>query len=297
MSRPAHALVSYWYLKKSGRVAWLKDVLPEGTDFFLDSGAFSAQASGAEIDLDEYIAFIVDGGYKTYANLDVIGDSEASYANQRRMEDAGLHPIPVVHGGEPWRHLDRYVEEGHGYIALGGIARALGALRWCAEAFARCPEGTLFHGFGQTKYPLLKALPWYSVDSTSHGALNRWAEFMGFNGHKVVSISLKKYKIRPETKRDLARQVRHGLSADYESMDLLKTDIDAKRLRDGTSTNSAKRLGYAAGRTAGRVEEWMLDRHGRVGEDGPKIYMALGSEADPFAVKGMHDYFEEQGLQ
>lgn len=296
MTRPAHALVSYWYLRKPGTAAYLRDALPDGTDFFLDSGAYSAKNSGADIDIEDYMAFIRGNEFSVYANLDVIGDPAGSAENYRIMRSNGLTPLPVFHGGEPWSFLDGYLADDPPYIALGGIAKALGALRWCAEVFSRVPSTTRIHGFGQTKYPLLRALPWYSVDSTSHGALARWAEFMGFDGHNVVSISLKKYKIHKQTKHDLARIVRHGLSSDFETMDLLNTDLTAKRLRDGSATKAAERLGYAAGRTAARVEEWCLNRHGPISGDGLKIYLALGSTADAFAVKGMADYFTEREL-
>ena len=54
-------------------------------NLFLDSGAYSAWSKGVTIDIDEYISFIKKNiKYITvYANLDVIGDPEATYRNQK----------------------------------------------------------------------------------------------------------------------------------------------------------------------------------------------------------------------
>jgi len=63
-------------------------------DIFLDSGAFSAYTQKAVIKLDDYIAFIKKyAKYITvYANLDVIGDAEATLKNQKLMERQGSSP-------------------------------------------------------------------------------------------------------------------------------------------------------------------------------------------------------------
>ena len=79
--------------------------MPEGrkrVELFLDSGAFSAWSQGKEINIEDYIQFIKEHKdvIDVYANLDVIGDAEATWRNQLRMEKAGLNPLPVFHYGE-----------------------------------------------------------------------------------------------------------------------------------------------------------------------------------------------------
>lgn len=145
-------------------------------DLFLDSGAFSAFSQGITIDLDEYIQFIQehDRYLQVYANLDVIGDPEATWRNQQYMEDRGLHPLPTFHYGEPIRYLERYVSI-YPYVALGGMVPIKTAdLRvWLDVLFSHylCDERGLprckVHGFGLTTFDLMLRYPWYSVDSTS----------------------------------------------------------------------------------------------------------------------------------
>lgn len=145
-------------------------------DLFLDSGAYSAATQGVEINLEEYAEFVKK--YQKYisvfANLDVIGDAEASYQNQLKLEALGLNPMPVFHHNEPWEYLDLYIEK-YDYIGLGGTARAGAVIRdrFLDECWTRiCDKKTgipkvKVHGFGLTSIRHMIRYPWYSVDSTS----------------------------------------------------------------------------------------------------------------------------------
>ncbi len=146
-------------------------------DLFLDSGAFSAFTQGVEIDIDEYIKFIKqhEDYLETYAVLDVIGDPIATYKNQKYMEKKGVMPLPCFHYGEDPKWLKKYLDEGHEYIALGGMVPiSTGDLRvWLDAIFSKylCDDSgkaiVKVHGFGLTSLPLMVRYPWYSVDSTS----------------------------------------------------------------------------------------------------------------------------------
>ena len=145
-------------------------------NIFLDSGAFSAFTQKVEIDIQEYIKFIKEheDSLEVYANLDVIGDAEATWENQRIMEKAGLNPIPCFHFGEDWKWLQRYVDRGE-YLALGGIAVKKDRqtlVKWLDECFYIICDDKGYpkiktHGFGLTSLTMMFRYPWYSVDSTS----------------------------------------------------------------------------------------------------------------------------------
>lgn len=147
---------------------------PEG-ELFLDSGAFSAKNKGEVIDIEKYIEFVktYEHMFTTYANLDVIGDAQASLENQNIMDKAGLSAIPCFHYTEPMEYLHHYVQN-YKYIALGGmVASNVGVLYdWLTEVFeCICDEDGMpkvkVHGFGMTTLSLMLAFPWFSVDSTS----------------------------------------------------------------------------------------------------------------------------------
>ena len=145
-------------------------------ELFLDSGAFSAKSQGVEINLKEYIQFIKENEsvINIYANLDVIGDAEATWKNQQKMERVGLHPMPCFHYGEDLKWLKLYLDK-YDYIALGGMVRGGTDLliRWLDPLFANhlCDSAGIpkvkVHGFGLTSLPLMLRYPWFSVDSTS----------------------------------------------------------------------------------------------------------------------------------
>lgn len=146
-------------------------------DLFLDSGAFSAWSQGKEIDIYEYIDFIKEhiNVIDVYANLDVIGDPEATWKNQMIMEKAGLKPLPVFHYGEDEKWLKRMLTKDYDYISLGGMVpiSTSDLIHWLDYVYKTylCDDKGMpivkVHGFGLTSLRLMVRYPWFSVDSTS----------------------------------------------------------------------------------------------------------------------------------
>lgn len=140
----------------------------------LDSGAFSAHNSGVEIPLQDYIDFLKKHNHiDIYYNLDVIGNAEETWKNQKIMEDNGLAPIPVYHVGEDKKYLKKCFE--YPYFALGGmVGRPRPVLRsWLDRVFEMAPyesDGTIsnkVHGLGMTSWDYMCRYPWFSCDSSS----------------------------------------------------------------------------------------------------------------------------------
>lgn len=146
-------------------------------ELFLDSGAFSAWSQGKEIDINEYIKFIKENEsvIEVYANLDVIGDACLTWDNQRTMEKAGLHPLPVFHYGEDIQWLKRILSKNYEYISLGGMVpiSTENLITWLDDLFSKYLTDkngipiVKVHGFGLTSLRLMLRYPWFSVDSTS----------------------------------------------------------------------------------------------------------------------------------
>lgn len=146
-------------------------------ELFLDSGAFSAWSQGKEINIDEYIQFIKDNKdvIDVYANLDVIGNAEATWKNQTYMESKGLKPLPVYHYGEDIKWLKKLLTGKYDYISLGGMVPiSTGDLiHWLDDLFKNylCDDKGMpivkVHGFGLTSLRLMLRYNWFSVDSTS----------------------------------------------------------------------------------------------------------------------------------
>lgn len=150
-------------------------------DLFLDSGAFTAFTQEKTISPELYAQYVKDtAGYWTVcSSLDVIGHGEeaarASYETFQRLLDLGAKVIPVFHVREPDEWLQRYLEEGHEYLAIGGMVPERKA--WLKDRLDGMwghilthADGTArikVHGFGLTTFDLMLRYPWHSVDSTS----------------------------------------------------------------------------------------------------------------------------------
>ena len=132
-------LVSFYYLEP-----FLKNRAQYGyRDWVMDSGAFSAHASGKNIDLKEYIETCkrlteTDPTLTEIFSLDVIGDWKAGVKNLEKMWEAGIPAIPCFHIGEPESLLKSLARE-YPKIALGGVAMAKGGVKmeFARQCFSR----------------------------------------------------------------------------------------------------------------------------------------------------------------
>jgi len=154
---------------------------------FLDSGAYSAMMQGKEIILQDYIDFIKEHQHQleVYANLDVIGDPQATWDNQKEMERQGLNPLPVFHRWEEYTWLRKYIDAGYDYLALGGLVgtgedSVVALTKHFDNVFSiicDTPDNLpkiRTHGFGMTVFSLMRKYPWYSVDSSSWNVAGRF---------------------------------------------------------------------------------------------------------------------------
>jgi hypothetical protein len=177
MSRPQpfKALCSYAYFRTPIFADFLEELHVGPCQVFGDSGAHSARTLGITLTVEDYAAWCHQHDHRLtlYANLDVIGAPEATWRNQKLLEERhGLEPIPVFHTGEPWHYLERYISEGYTYIALGKLLGnpVSDVLAWLDKVFRIADGRAVFHGFGLTVDRALREFPFYSVDSSTWGS-------------------------------------------------------------------------------------------------------------------------------
>lgn len=254
-------LCSYHYCKKQDVSAFC-GLLNCTHEYFLDSGAFSAETQGTPIDLDAYIQFIQrwQKHFTVVAALDVIRDADASMRNLLIMEDAGVSVIPAYHFGSKYSALEDLMERGYDYIGLGGmVGQPWDKVRpWIDQCFARAErfrkktgKDVGFHGFGQTRHEAVRRYPWRSVDSSSWGNIYRFGRvslydpsarsMLGFSledaeGIEKLSPLIRSYGFNPDflvlhspTKRPLLA----ALSA--LSWKALETDLKQEIVRRRTN--------------------------------------------------------------
>jgi hypothetical protein len=197
-----HILESYHYV---GRQRYVDDMRNSGAQVFLDSGAFSANSLGVDIDIDGYCDYIIrnrdiirnEDGVVMASVLDGIGDPLKTWRNQLYMEAKGACPLPCFHFGEDERYLEWYVAR-YPYITIGGMVRtsAEDVAKWLDRIWDRyLLDGSgrpklKVHAFGVTTISLMEWYPWHSVDSSS------WIQAASFGSiytveHGPIAVSAK----------------------------------------------------------------------------------------------------------
>ena len=149
------------------------------TDVVLDSGAYSIDSgavSGKKLTIEMYAEYVQREGHRYTARFtfDKIMDGKRSYDNWVWLRKQGLDVLPVYHPGTPEKYLERYLRQTD-YISLGAIANIhrgelMKVLRmiWAAHLLDESGKPICkVHGLGITSYNVMKAFPWYTVDSTS----------------------------------------------------------------------------------------------------------------------------------
>lgn len=150
-------------------------------ELFLDSGAFTAFTKKEQIPVENYANFVkaTRDYWSVCSSLDVIGQGEeaarASYDVFHQLRRLGADVIPVFHVREPDHWLEKYIAEGHEYIAIGGMVPE--STGWLMDRLDHLwgmvmthGDGSpkiKTHGFGLTVFSLMFRYPWFSVDSTS----------------------------------------------------------------------------------------------------------------------------------
>lgn len=287
MTVRAPILASYWYWKRADLNAPITAARRRGitVDLFADSGAFSADNSGARITVKEYATWLMVNAplVNFAASLDVIGDPDATVRNTDRLQDMvgdQVIIVPAFHVGSPWPALEAMCAR-YRFIALGGAVRWGGKpkvlLPWLVKAHRIAAEhGTVMHGFGLTRPPYPSKLPWYSVDSSYWNMATRNGTLALFEDRTQTFT-----KVRVGTD-DPLKQARLVRSYGMDPRTAATTGFGRATLRGDAGRGEYRWLMEAS------VESWLryADRLAAartvpaapgVSGDGTKLYLAAGS--------------------
>jgi hypothetical protein len=275
---PFRMLISYHYFRSTDITELLDRDFPADPvpEVFADSGAFSALTQDAAVDVHEYAEWLkrYRHHFRVMANLDVIGDGEQSaegtWANQRILEDQyDLPVLPVFHAAEPWSALDRLLEHGYRYIALGGLVGrpVKSIMAWLVRCFRHAEGQAVFHGFGLTSWTPMAELPWFSLDSSSWGSGYRYGMLRLYDDRtrRLTQIQVGRRRMDSRAHGRLVREL------GFDPADLNGDKVDRALLCRISS------VGWR------RIEQKLRERHGTItipGGDattGVRMYAADGS--------------------
>lgn len=190
-------------------------------DFILDSGLFTYLngKDSSRIDWEKYVVqyadFVKEYKIKNYVEVDadkIIGLENVERLRVLLEKRVGWKSIPVWHTN---RGYDEWLKEckEYSYVCFGafltdGIAEKKYSL---IEKFLQDAEkeNCKVHGLGFTSMKYLKKLKFYSVDSSSWIAGNRYGTLFKFNGDSIISLT------KPKNKRMIDPQ-KQGIHNFYE---------------------------------------------------------------------------------
>lgn len=177
-------------------------VMKKSKDLLLDSGAYTfmrgnATSSNFEKYTEELAEFINKWNINYFFEMDidkVVGLKKVEKLRNILENKTGKQTIPVWHksrGIDYWKGLTKDYE----YISLSASGNN-GSSEW-----TRSPDGVLamkklndialnncckVHALGYTKIPVLKKIPFYSVDSTAWLYGNRGGFLYHFTGNDII---------------------------------------------------------------------------------------------------------------
>jgi hypothetical protein len=157
----------------------------------LDSGAFSLnnsqKGSGPDITFVDYLYYAktYESNYDRIYNFDCDFGDEGFDTNifyQKRMENAGLKPVPVVHSIYN-DEIEYYIESGYKTVALGSTQITnFETLAYVMDKFKGTE--TKIHLFGSTNFEYLTSFPIYSCDASTWIFAGIYGDIKWWNPHK-----------------------------------------------------------------------------------------------------------------
>lgn len=224
-------LESYHYIHRESQI---KKLQKDGIKVFLDSGAFSAFAIGAEISLDAYCKYLEKNQDIIHfaSVLDSIGDYAGTWRNQAEIERRGLSVLPCYHYGEPVEVLQYYIDR-YEHFTIGGLVpiSTVQMKIWLDEIWGRYLTDDTgapirrVHGFGVTSLPMMLRYPWDSVDSSTWNAWARVGNVLLPRSGATVDVSSQsgKRKIAGQHLSNIAPQMQQVILDEIASYNI---DID-----------------------------------------------------------------------
>lgn len=192
------------------RAALIQRYLDAGARVMLDSGAFTAFASGKPIDLAAYHAYLAHMPLSStrfkYLALDVIGDPAATRVNYDKMVAAGFAPVPVIQPGAP---LDdaRYYAERAPLVCFGGlVGRSPAEVMRRVQAYLPAIGDTPYHLLGTTGSALSLTLGPASVDASSWKSSGRYGSCSLYLGGGRIKAINKEALVGPHAAQ-IARRI------------------------------------------------------------------------------------------
>jgi hypothetical protein len=170
--------------------------------FVADSGAWSvAKGKQLSFSITTLIAYLKLWGhiFERYFNFDVDFSDQGfgvNWANQQKMEAAGLTPVPVIHNFFNFE-IPFYLNLGkYPWLALGSAqSKKFDDFRYAVDQIKWKDSGVKIHWFGGSKYEWLVQTPVASCDTTTWAKTGAYGHIYFWNEEKNAAYKADKIYI------------------------------------------------------------------------------------------------------
>tara|TARA_R110000824_G_C15221116_1_gene677588 strand:+ start:56 stop:934 length:879 start_codon:yes stop_codon:yes gene_type:complete len=283
-------LVAYPYFDKK-TYSYLMEKDPSSFRLIVDSGAFTAWNTGAEVTMEGYTKFLkkMPSHWDWKAvQLDVYGDPKATYENWLRMLDMGWDEImPVFTRGDTLDRLEEFYAASD-YIMFGGIAFG-GENKNYIKFFSEANKGRKVHWLGFTSMPFIKHYKPESVDSSSVTSAQRYGSIAYYRGKGMLKVLDKKkdFATRPPLEFLKACEDRGFTMKELKQLGQSEAWVGNVRIPGGPTLNGfASFVSYTHHVWRGIDVERNL---------GTKMYLAFAMESAVAGAFDAYDFMKSRG--
>lgn len=183
--------------------------------------------------ISQYIDYVKANSKKWdfYVTFDYVKRCPIIYQMTKKLEAAGIRPIPVYHGDAPLDWLERYCKEGYKFIGIGSVSRP----KWKDKNYyynqvhnITEKYGVKTHGLAVTSLSHMFRFPWYSVDSATwvktaaYGKIIYLDQYRNIIGQLHVSDKESgmsgSYNTLPKSVQTQVREQIEGYGFDFEKV-------------------------------------------------------------------------------
>ena len=165
----------------------------------IDSGAFSAFNSGAEIRFEDYCAFLDRIKFLNWdaaVQLDVVFNPKETQINYQRHLDRGDRVCPVFTRGDKWDYMQSLIDNDK-YVFVGGVQGGSGAKEFAKYCLERT-KGKMIHFLAFVRPDWLIHYRPFSVDSSSWSSSCRFGSLHLYVGDgRIKALERKDFIKRP----------------------------------------------------------------------------------------------------
>lgn len=284
---PLNILIAYPYFSEGMRKTLNNVSNTINVNLMVDSGAFTAHASGKEISLKEHLTFLDSlSDYKYIAiQLDVMFNPKKTEENFYKSLELGYNVCPVFTRGEELSYLKRLIEEDH-YIFFGALGGG-GVEQYFERALPFLVEKeTRFHLLGHVKPSTLKKYRPTSVDASSWSSCMRFGVGSVYYKGRIRAFDRSHFKTKP---------TREFLKPFFDMGFTIK---EIQKLSKETSWHCHSKLTGTPDwhfasfvSTCSHIYLSMMSEH----QIGTKIYLAVGTPAHLDHIALCYKFLDDRG--